>query len=657
MTDIRIRQLVVPTGVGSITHEVTGKHILIRSLDSWHRIRNVSDIDQEFVIDEPRLKLLLGIEYLIRPPDFRISNNNNNNNNNNNYLTIPVFRFPTFWFCRTCGSVKKTSGGESLTPNCPDNNCHSSRRNTSMVQVPLVMACEKGCISEIPWRKILNCPAECSQTLKLIGSGTILDKRILCPEHKREGVSLQEVLKVAGYNQNPPTDSGLGTLFHRNTGEKLCCPGIKTWQSLDTSNCTGTPSASFLNSLSLHNTNTITSIYLPIKLIKETDNNLIKIILNYPGLNFTWKKVQKFYESGISLDFIKDDIKKIVDALASNEATQQISQLPHNNLIERLIQANSSEISTSAAESNLGNNTLYRFQEHQVLLENHDEQDFVTELQENPDLDDLVESIVRVRRLRQTIVGLGFYRLGQKPNQVSTRGLVKNAIKQYHTKYKDLADHDPLPQDAWLPAVSSSGEGILISLSNSQLRNWWSVNKDSLTKIIQPVFNSYSNEFQNRNSSPVRNAEPAPLSLEWFGRYTLIHTLSHILMLQVSFDCGYSIESLAERLYVSCDRDKPMSSFLIYTAAGDSQGSLGGLAALADPNLLASLFKRSLQRATCCTSDPICTETANLAPRGFNGAACHCCAMVPDLCCESANMLLDRRLLIDPVFGFANKLI
>ena len=59
MTDIRIRQLVVPTGVGSITHEVTGKHILIRSLDSWHRIRNVSDIDQEFVIDEPRLKLLL----------------------------------------------------------------------------------------------------------------------------------------------------------------------------------------------------------------------------------------------------------------------------------------------------------------------------------------------------------------------------------------------------------------------------------------------------------------------------------------------------------------------------------------------------------------------------------------------------------------------
>ncbi|MFD2271450.1 hypothetical protein ACFS07_10660 [Undibacterium arcticum] len=41
------------------------------------------------------------------------------------------------------------------------------------------------------------------------------------------------------------------------------------------------------------------------------------------------------------------------------------------------------------------------------------------------------------------------------------------------------------------------------------------------------------------------------------------------------FECGYSTASLRERLYISSDATAPMAGILIYTAAGDSEGTMG----------------------------------------------------------------------------------
>jgi len=40
----------------------------------------------------------------------------------------------------------------------------------------------------------------------------------------------------------------------------------------------------------------------------------------------------------------------------------------------------------------------------------------------------------------------------------------------------------------------------------------------------------------------------------WASRYLLVHSLAHILINQLVFECGYSTASLRERLYISVDR-------------------------------------------------------------------------------------------------------
>lgn len=62
------------------------------------------------------------------------------------------------------------------------------------------------------------------------------------------------------------------------------------------------------------------------------------------------------------------------------------------------------------------------------------------------------------------------------------------------------------------------------------------------------------------------------------GKFLLLHTISHLLIKQLSFECGYSIASLKERIYCSDESDgKVMAGLLIYTASGDSEGTMGGL--------------------------------------------------------------------------------
>ena len=67
------------------------------------------------------------------------------------------------------------------------------------------------------------------------------------------------------------------------------------------------------------------------------------------------------------------------------------------------------------------------------------------------------------------------------------------------------------------------------------------------------------------------------------ARFVLLHTVSHLLMRQVALECGYSAASIRERLYCRQAGDTegpPMAGILLYTAAPDSEGTLGGLVAL-----------------------------------------------------------------------------
>ena len=57
-----------------------------------------------------------------------------------------------------------------------------------------------------------------------------------------------------------------------------------------------------------------------------------------------------------------------------------------------------------------------------------------------------------------------------------------------------------------------------------------------------------------------------------------IAVISHLLIKQLSYECGYNIASLRERIYYMPEKDPEtkMAGILIYTASGDAEGTLGG---------------------------------------------------------------------------------
>ena len=138
----------------------------------------------------------------------------------------------------------------------------------------------------------------------------------------------------------------------------------------------------------------------------------------------------------------------------------------------------------------------------------------------------------------------------------------------------------------------------------------------------------------------------------------LLHTLGHLLVNELIFTCGYSSASLRERLYVSTDAEREMAGLLIYTAAGDSEGTMGGLVRMARPANLRAVFASAISNARWCSSDPVCMEAGEKGqgPDSCNLAACHGCALLPETSCEEFNRFLDRGLVIgtfdDPTLGY-----
>jgi hypothetical protein len=238
-----------------------------------------------------------------------------------------------------------------------------------------------------------------------------------------------------------------------------------------------------------------------------------------------------------------------------------------------------------------------------------------------------------VERLRETRVFYGFDRL-----EVTSQPLAGMP----HSAMEQLFRTPPTqPQDRWLPAIEVFGEGIYLELSEDRVTQWQETNKNWLQSRL-------SDQFVTRLQDVFQTLPPlAAADWIWASRYLLVHSFAHILINQFVFECGYSTASLRERLYVSADMNAPMAGFLIYTAAGDSEGTLGGLVNLGRSERLGPVVRRALGRASWCSADPVCSE--NLGGQGSrlaNLAACHACILLPETSCETVNQGLDRGMVV-----------
>jgi hypothetical protein len=249
--------------------------------------------------------------------------------------------------------------------------------------------------------------------------------------------------------------------------------------------------------------------------------------------------------------------------------------------------------------------------------------DFVAQVTDPPaGLDRFVDLVTVVSRLREVRAFTGFSRL--QPNRPHGEG---SAIA--------------LGAD-WLPAIAVHGEGVFLRLNEEAVRGWET--DETVRERVEELQGRWRRSFLYDESTLT-------------PRFVLAHTLAHSLIDQWSLAGGYPAASLRERIFA----DNQGAGILVYTAASDSAGSLGGLIAQADPTKLGPSLEEAVRRYAWCSSDPVCSETRAQGAEGLNMAACHSCALVPETSCENRNGLLDRALMVGVPgkrdFGFFHSLI
>lgn len=236
--------------------------------------------------------------------------------------------------------------------------------------------------------------------------------------------------------------------------------------------------------------------------------------------------------------------------------------------------------------------------------------------------DGLLDQVVLVPRLREVQALVGFTRLSAPERRdLSPRGRVPLAAAP----------------ETWVPAAEQRGEGIFLELREAAVADWADRMRDH--PRISALAGAYRRWSTNRDRDPAPGF-PIP-------RYLLIHTLSHLLIRQVSLECGYSSASIRERLYIG-KPGAPAAGVLLSTAASDSEGTLGGLVALGNARHLKRLLDNAFRDAERCSSDPLCAEHIPRHPSdALHGAACHACLFASETSCEANNRWLDRSVLVD----------
>jgi hypothetical protein len=301
---------------------------------------------------------------------------------------------------------------------------------------------------------------------------------------------------------------------------------------------------------------------------------------------------------------------------------------------DRLKQVVAQKLAGVGASSSAESEEEFRYSEYQALLgpSRDVEDEFVTLAQDMASYGDEVRkyigNIVLVEKLAETRVLTGFSRISPPP-------------------YREFDRQDQsqlsLKTRSWLPAVRVYGEGIFLTLNNTAVDEW-------ATKAVSERYE----EIVANHARIYLKLGRMPRTLP--SRFFLLHTLAHLLIRQLSFECGYGSSSLRERLYCWDEPGKEMTGILIYTAAGDSEGTMGGLVRQGKPGRFESLLLRAVEEARWCSSDPLCIESRGQGIDSLNRAACHACALLPETSCEEGNRFLDRAALVgtpdNPTLGF-----
>lgn len=536
---------------------------------------------------------------------------------------MPFVRFPNWYFCPRCRVLKCLpwncqSGSDSLRCSHMSRRAEgkgepcgalAKNRKPKLSPVRFVAACENGHIMDFPWsawahsRGNQSCtPAEGDLYLYSTPAAGLAGVMVHC-------VKCNSQRSMAGAFQR----DSLAQLYG------AACPGERPWLGPEgVEHCANAiPQTIQRGAANAYFARVVSSILIP------PFSARIQQILDRPDV---WSEIE-------ALPFIEG--KPHEPSLRKRAENLGLDPGAFVEAVVERLQGRSAEVPTPQEVSE----AKYRFDEYKAytgprppVQERHD---FDTQVlradRYGGSFEKFFEKVVLVRKLRETRVLTGFSRL--VPPEALAAPPAKLALQAKN----------------WLPGFSVRGEGIFLNFSAAAVARWAAT--PGILSRVEGL------QAQQRKLDRERGRAPRALTPELI----LAHTLAHLLIRQLAFECGYDSSSIRERLYVSRDAQSPMMGFLLYTASGDSEGTLGGLVRQGEPGKLDGTLRAALANAAICSSDPLCIESSGQGTNALNLAACHACALLPETSCEEGNLLLDRVCVLgtpdDPSLGYLTELL
>ena len=588
---VRPSQLLWTYGPGALI-DLPNLSVITMGLDRW-------DIDRCPPVEEARLlaavRRVLGPQVThLRIPPF-LNDEGASPFSAEGKVGVPVRPFPRWLRCVKCGLLAEYDSGLfniKANPYRPElthfvhTNCIKGA-NADAVPARFLLACRNGHLDDFPWHWFVHGgQSDCRGTLRFFESGASLQTENLWVKCDACGASKQ-----------------LAKAFGKSGQENLpACRGRHPHLDKFDADCNEQPRAVLLGA-----TNSWFPITLSVLAIPLEKNQLSQLILD------GW---DHFYEAESV-----EQIKWIVKTLSKTNSLPGIDKYQADEIwlaVQERKDGNATEI---VSEGDI------KGPEWDVLISPNPPTDwphFLSSKVARPEAyKDVLDSVLLLERLREVNALIGYTRV-EAPEE--------SADEDERPPMADLCKGRP----SWIPAGEVHGEGIFIRFNEKAISDWEKL--EAVKRRDQKI------EQGHRGWRNARGLDP---EVGYPGiRYTMLHSFAHLLIRELALECGYNAASIRERIYAGTG-ESPMAGILIYTAAADSDGTLGGLVDLGKPENLGRLIEQALNRSMVCSSDPLCSEHNPSEDRSLHAASCHACTFVAETSCERGNRYLDRALLVE----------
>lgn len=646
--EIRGAQFLSVFGVGSIM-DVDQQSLMVCSPDQWCFWRNDRlVIDPNRYAELPKINevsLLLkrlnedgyaNVESLYLLPSAE-SEGCERTKNAKEKLQVAAVRFPLWMYCPKCHklndyadwrmrwkqNIENQNGIDrdarnrllcrfEKAPMCYYCRGDRLRGIPRLIPMSIVTVCEHGHIADFPWRTWCGCTNP-DHELEFHSSGDDLSRqKVCCPECKK-GRSLFGV-------------------FDKKAMEELQyrCPGTMPWKGyrggvnnnphepFDFQPCGIIPRVVQKNGTNVYFPRSLSVISLPRQDLM--DFNAVVSTQTFPALEALVQRIGQFDVTNQRIMMLIEMITEEAQALALSE----------NRVISALRMR--FDVDHDMEEWEYDKNEFWAMKDAQS-----DDTVYFEVVRQKMEEGGWFDYVNKVSRMREVSVLTEFTRL-----YASSR---HEGDAQDDNQQDDAINREAHPQDEnndqdvqvrpqkianrdtnWLPACEGFGEGIFVSVSVEHLKAWYEENEGKLHEEYEKLIRGVHRDDADEKEQVLR---------------TVLHTLSHCMMVQMAVDSGYSLTALKEKIYCSTRNGEGNEFYgiLIYTTSPDKCGTLGGLVRYGDEDDFISMLTNALLYAEHCSSDPLCSENSFGAG---SRASCFACTFLPETSCSMFNRWLDR---------------